>query len=429
MQKVLIISYFFPPCNLTASQRAYSWAQQLHQFGFYPIVLTRRWDNKINKLADVSIATQTEVVIEKNQYYEVHYLPYYSNLRDKIYLKYGDAKFTFIRRLLTFLELLIQPVTNFVIPYKNIFDYADVLCASDSTIKKAVITGNPFNFYKLGYNLQKKHSVNWIADYRDAWTTSEINAIGRSCIFKIVNFWEAFFEKKWVSTASIITASSQPIADSIHAFVHKPAHALFNGFVSSDFNKINHLSKFGEFTVTYVGTLYDGQKIEIFCDALKQFIDSQQQPQIKFLLPGLAFYERQQERIISIMRGYEGYFECTPRMERNRILEIEKQSHLLLHVAWDEQKGIIASKIYEYLASGTKILVVPSDKGSIQEIVLSSETGNCFSTTEETFLFLKEKYERFKMNIVEINDTSTSKVLQYSRERQTQKLADLITSI
>ncbi len=429
MQKVLIISYFFPPCNLTASQRAFSWAQQLHKHGYFPVVITRRWDYKINQLPDVSRQTPQEVVVEKNENYEVHYIPYSSNLRDRIYLKYGAGKFVFIRKLLTLLELLLQNISNSIIPCNNIFEYTRNYLEQNKSVKLAVITGNPFNFFKLGYTLQRKFGIKWIVDYRDAWTTSDINSIGRNALFSIVNSWDKPFEKKWVRTASCITASSQPIADSVGALTSKPAYALYNGFVQDDFNEVNHLPKYEAFTITYVGTLYAGQKIEIFCEAFKRFIDSNSSLKIKFMLPGLAFYEQQHERIKHLLRGYENYYECTPRVERIKVLETEQRSHLLLHVAWDEQKGIIASKIYEYIASGTKILVVPGDKGSIEEIVTSSESGTCISGVEETVLFLNEKYNLFQNGIVETNNVSSDKVLQYSREKQTAKLAELLSSI
>ena len=48
MENVLIISYFFPPCNLTASQRAFNWAKYLKEFGYNPIVITRKWDQPIS---------------------------------------------------------------------------------------------------------------------------------------------------------------------------------------------------------------------------------------------------------------------------------------------------------------------------------------------------------------------------------------------
>ena len=38
-----------------------------------------------------------------------------------------------------------------------------------------IISGNPFNLFKFGFLLHKKFKIPWTADYRDAWSTSEIN--------------------------------------------------------------------------------------------------------------------------------------------------------------------------------------------------------------------------------------------------------------
>jgi hypothetical protein len=121
MQKVLIISYFFPPCNLTASQRALSWARYLKKSGYQPVILTRRWDIPVNTLKDISKSTPGGMLVESNEDYQVYYLPYRSNLRDKIYIKYGEQRFSGFRKTLSLLELLLQNFWTTVIPYSNIF--------------------------------------------------------------------------------------------------------------------------------------------------------------------------------------------------------------------------------------------------------------------------------------------------------------------
>jgi glycosyltransferase involved in cell wall biosynthesis len=428
VEKVLIIAYFYPPCNLTASQRAFSWAKYLSTFGYYPVIITRRWDHKINSLPDVSRATPNELTHEVNDNYEVYYLPYKPNLRDRIYVKYGAQKFAFLRRLLTLGELLLQNFFTSVIPYSNLFAFAEEVVKKDKHIKKAIVTGNPFNLFKAGYNLNKKYGVKWIADYRDAWTTSEINFIDRSAAFSAINKLDMNFEKKWVASAALVTASSGPIAENITALTGVQSSALYNGFVKNDFDDVPG-GKFPVFTITYVGTLYAGQKIEIFCAAFKRLVDDMPGLNIKLYFPGLAFYKDQETRINMVMRGYEPYFECTPRIERLRILEIEKKSHLLLHVAWDEQKGIIASKIYEYIASGSFIIVTPSDKGSIQEIVDHSGCGVCTDTVDETFAFLKSEYNNFTAGNYRINNVDSPEAGSFSRENQVKHLAQLLNRI
>ena len=108
LKRILIISYFFPPCSLTASQRVLSWAKWLHKFGYYPVIITRKWEVKLKTLKDVSIPNSSGILHKNYKTYEVYYLPYKGNLRDRIYQKYGNNKLTKVRQALTFMELLFQ---------------------------------------------------------------------------------------------------------------------------------------------------------------------------------------------------------------------------------------------------------------------------------------------------------------------------------
>ena len=290
-----------------------------------------------------------------------------------------------------------------------------------------IITGNPYNLFLIGYRLGKKYRIKWIADYRDAWSTSEINFHKQSLIFRLINRWDSIFEKRWVSKASLVTASSQPIANAVSNLTGTRGQGLYNGFVQSDFDGITD-SKFDNFTITYIGTLYVGQRIELFLSAYKKFIDENEGLQVMLYFPGLSFTKNQADRVTEFMKGYEKYFECTERMERKKILEIEKRSHLLLHVAWNE-KGIIASKIYEYIASGSYILVAPSDKSSIQEIVEASGCGVCLSETDEIYAFLKQEYSNYLEGKIRKNQTEQPQIKLFSREKQVEHLAALLDQI
>ena len=276
--------------------------------------------------------TPPEVLHEDNGNYEVYYLPYRPNLRDRLYVKYREGRFNFLRKFLTMCELVLQPFFNFVIPYHNIGSFALNYVKQHPDVRKMIISGNPFNQFKFGYQLHGATGIKWIADYRDAWTTGEIQHINRNFLHRLIARLDVHFEKKWVGTASLVTASSKPIADSISALVNREAHALYNGFVSSDFEVVTNSAKYEVFTVTYVGTLYEGQKVEIFCQAFMNFIRQTPGTKARLLFPGISFYAAQHARIKNIMKGFEDYYECTERMDRNKILEIEKRSHLLLHV-------------------------------------------------------------------------------------------------
>lgn len=422
LKKILIISYFFPPCTLTASARVQSWANSLHKFGYYPIIITRKWDVGLKTLKDVSIPSSKGVKHEQHENYEVYYMPYKGNLRDRIYQKYGDKKLSIIRQGLTFIELFFQYFSNSVIPYSNIYTQAKKIVKAEHP-EHLIISGNPFNTFKFGYLLNKKFNLKWTADYRDAWSTSEINDNTSSIFKRIIHKLDTRFEKKWVATAATVTASSGPIGAEITNLTGVQSSPLYNGINFSDFDKIQPIT-LDKFTITYIGTLYDGQKIEVFCNAYKKFIDAN--PDVKTILkfPGLAFFGNQEARVQKAMKGYEPYFECSDRIPRDEILALEKSAHLLLHVAWQGYKGIIASKIYEYIASGSKILVCPSDDGAIKDIVESSKCGVVTSNEEEIIQLLNAAYNDFLMGNNEKNDVSAPEAQQFSRLKQVEQMVE-----
>ena len=52
MKKLLIISYFYPPANFVGAQRTAAWAKYLHEYGYYPIIITRQWNEGQTDLVD-----------------------------------------------------------------------------------------------------------------------------------------------------------------------------------------------------------------------------------------------------------------------------------------------------------------------------------------------------------------------------------------
>ena len=142
MKEILIISYFYPPCSLTAAQRPAGWVKYLHEYGFRPIVITRNWDLKISKPEDQLIDTGKEVIIDNSENFEIHYLPYKASLRDRIFnssnpiLKKGS-------KLLTFINTIGENYSNRFIPFSNFYDYASKLI-EERNISLLIISANPF---------------------------------------------------------------------------------------------------------------------------------------------------------------------------------------------------------------------------------------------------------------------------------------------
>ena len=84
MQKVLIISYFAPPCNLTSANRIENWCENLFDYGFHPILVTRNWTGiEMSEESRLESSGHCNKMV-KNERYTKHYMPYNESLRDKV---------------------------------------------------------------------------------------------------------------------------------------------------------------------------------------------------------------------------------------------------------------------------------------------------------------------------------------------------------
>ena len=164
MQKVLIISYFFPPSNFVGAERTSYWAENLHQKGVFPVIITRNWNDGQKDI--IGKVYNNKYRLDLNEKREVHYLKYKHQLRDFV----GSIKY--LRKILTLVNQLIFYVFPFSISYSNIFNKATEILKSDRNIKYVIISGRPFESFFFGYKLKQKFpNISWIPDYRDQWNT------------------------------------------------------------------------------------------------------------------------------------------------------------------------------------------------------------------------------------------------------------------
>ncbi len=425
MKKVLIISYFAPPCNLTAAQRVGGWARYLHESGYYPIVVTRNWDKRIVRPEDVLVSSGTTLKVDKQKTHEVHYVPYKAGLRDRVFTRLSSTKLQGLSKIFTAMELIMENFFLLFIPHRNMYQHADKILAEDRSIQHVIISGNPFNQFAFGYHLKRKHNVEWIADYRDDWNTSEldIKPYGSS---RFIAKLQARSEKKWVGTAACITSVSDYYVQKIAQFVNRPGHVILNGY---DF-ELPHPRPEPEtdvFRITYNGSLYSSQPIEVFLEAIESVIRCNQQViSIEVHFPGLAFDPVQKKRVESLTKGIQADVFITPRLPKEEVIDLQLRSDVLLMVAHNNIKGIPSSKLFEYIGLERTILVCPTDNDVIEEMVTSTATGHTVASVDECIRVLTDLIHKKRMNEPITVQSDTKVRHQYSRRHQTKVLGALL---
>tara|TARA_B110000977_G_scaffold109003_1_gene141806 strand:- start:418 stop:1713 length:1296 start_codon:yes stop_codon:yes gene_type:complete len=428
-KKVLIISYFFPPCNLTASQRTYNWGKYFKEFGYDPIIITRKWDYPINTPSDIgksSLSMDIEVVV--NEKYKVYYMPYKGSLKDRIFEKNNEL-YKFTRKTLSFIELFFQNHSIRVLPYSNIHAKASQIIKKEN-ITNIIISGSPFTCFHMGYKLKKKYPhIKWIADYRDDWTTTEL--VNRNTGLDAVLFKkEQKSEKKWLSNAAFFTTVSDYYVKKIAKFTALQGFELINGFGDElkDFRTIQ-LDK-SRFEITYNGSLYPSQKIEPILSVAKtlinKFID---QIHIHLNFPGLGFDLAQAKRVELALKGYDGHYTITDRIQREEVIKIQQKSNILLMIAHEGLKGIPSSKLYEYVGLKKPVLLYPNDNDIIEKTLQDCGLGIIC----EDEMDIENKLSKFIKEFILSGKNSffgdEKKIEKYQRKEQVKKLATLLDKL
>lgn len=425
MKKVVLITYFFQPSTLTPSQRATYFAENFHQLGYWPIVITREWDIPISSYFDTKIKVGTKVRHVKYDHYEVYYLPFVPGLLDRAYVSCGE---NFLRPLFLLAKLIDIVLVNFTLTftsYSSFYPFLKSILQKES-ISSVLISGAPFYLFKLGFLARKKFGVRWFADYRDDWTTNLIEIQkGANLLRKIVNLLERRYEKKWVNSSEMIISVSEVYTRRISDFLKKDGINVENGFDENIMN-LPDLPLFEDFTIVYSGTLYPFQDLSVILDGFESLLKEDYKVKLVFL--GSAFDIKEKRRIEDLIsNSLKPYVSITERVPRREALNFLKRSHVLLSVSYGNLKGIPSSKLYEYIGLRKPVLLCPSDKDVMQSMLQSAGVGYVADTATDCCMQIKKIMGLYRDSASgEIFDRTDTSILRFSRNVQLQKLRGIL---
>ena len=205
-------------------------------------------------------------------------------------------------------------------------------------------------------------------------------------------------------------------------------HVVLNGFISlfSDLKIDNNKKQI--FEISYLGTLYAHQNIEMFMEGVEKFISntglSINKFRIKFI--GLNFYPDQKERVLKCSEAIHPYLIFTDKVPYEQLVKEVKESSLLLLMSKKKMNWLNA-KVFDYLMFNKPVLFMGNDDGVLDNILIEVNNSTMrVNTTDEVFNTLSESYGEFLKDGYLKNSNIQDKVFNYSRENQTLKLSNLL---
>jgi len=425
MKKMLILTYFFPPSNFAGSYRIASFAKYFHKFGYFPVIVTRHAPENAGNFSAMAKSCGNEIKHVKNEAYEVYYLPYKANLRDRIFAKYGEKKYSLFRKILSMNELILQFFCVRAIPYSNIYFFSKKYLNENKDIEWILASGRPYQLFKFANKLSKQFNIKWIADYRDEWNTLYLlNDFKLNIKEKLSFFYETILEKKWTKNAFTISTVTDHWANNLSTFLNKPAKVILNGYDAEILNKYTaegkNINKTDHLKILHLGSLYHYQPIEIFFKTIVKLLA--ENFNITCYFPGVLYEPGNKERIASYTSAYPKNFVLMERINQEEVFKLMTEADVFLMIGYQNVKGWMSSKILEYLPWQKPVILCPSDNNELEQVLYpfsKSFICNTEESLEASIINIYNNKEAFQ----QFNEQDALYAQGFSREKQVEIFA------
>lgn len=425
MQKVLIITYYFPPVKGAAPWRPYSWAKEFKRHGLDPTILTRHWVGNESHWSEFVKDNNTPESIEIFEDYKIIHLPSKKlmllNLLNHYLQKYNllSKIFYFCSTLCGYFNLEVDAYRTFKKFLKNHLKH--------NNYEYIILTYPPSNILKLTTLIKKNSEAKIIIDIRDLWNNYALqNNYKPGLKERINNKLHYIHTKRYVKKSSLVTVVTPSFIPFFNKMGNVPVKVIYNGFEAFLFKSLEK-QKSGKFNVSYIGNLYPMMDLSVIKNGLKLFLNDKSPEKVQINFIGLGSNWEMKQKVVEDLPAE--FLNVTRMLNKDQALQHTINSDVLLHYGWKGFKGMIGTKTFDYLASGNNILLAPGDADIVDELLLKTNTGKIANTPEEFSVQLNLWYEEW-LQKNSINYSGIKKEIEfYSRENQASEMAELLKKI
>ena len=420
MDKVLIVTYYWPPSGGAGVQRWMKFSKYLPESGWEPLILTVDPEFAAYPVKDNSLMEDLPSSVRVFTTPATNYFRIYNKDQTRIpSAGFANSIDNSLKgKALRFIR------GNFFIPdprrgwNKYAFQKACELIESEG-IQNIITTSPPHSTQLIGLKLKKKYpDINWIADLRDPWTN----------IYYYSQFYPTFISK-WIDrkyeetvlrkTDKIITVgfSLKKLFLSKVKGIESKTEVITNGYDEDDFSGF-FSSDPPVFTITYVGTLSVIYPVDGFLKALQLLKEKNNEFILRFIG---SVAQSQKELIQSVTSDLNQEF--IPYVGHSAAVKFMLNSSVLLLIIPNHQsnKSIITGKIFEYIASGKPIICLGPSDGDAAEMIRTGGYGRTFDYSDSTGIY------EYLMQLVSGNSlTEKNSHGAFSRRELTKKIIPLL---
>ncbi len=421
-EKVLIITYYWPPSGGAGVQRWLKFTKYLPSSGWLPVVLTVKPEYAAYPFRDLSLYGEIPLDVEVHRTKAMNYFALYNKDQSKIpHAGFASGNEKGLRsKISRFIR------GNFFIPdprkgwNRFAFRKACELIKAEN-ITHVITTSPPHSTQLIGLRLKRRFSqINWVADMRDPWTDIYYYDMFKPSL--PARMLDRQMEMNVLTRADTVITVGQTLASILAGKaenIERKIHVLPNGFDEEDFEGIVPTLP-EEFTITYVGTLSPAYPVKGLIEAINEVRSGGRQVKMKFVgtvpEPVQELFQADGDG-----KGPEFIQYC----EHPAAIKHMMDSSLLLLIIPDHpsNRSILTGKIFEYMATEKPILFLGPEEGDAARLLALCGYQGIFGYNDV------QGIRDFIMRVAEGKTVKRSgHHLEYSRRALAVKLGDLISN-
>ena len=259
--------------------------------------------------------------------------------------KYGKL---FLKAMRSFPINLLIGEGAFIYIWKSYRAAKKLIVQSPQTVVYSSFS--PYADHLVAYLLKRKFpNILWVADFRDL----HVDPTYQIYLWKNLQLW---FNKKIIAKATFVTTVSEGLAQNLRQF-HDDVFVLPNG-VTKVPEKVERYKD--KFTISYTGAMFqDKRRPHLLLRAIEELVQEGKILKSKIRI-------QQAGRDLSIWKPLVKLFNLEDIFETHGVVSLgeahllQSKSHinLLLTTSHSAYKGVLTSKIFEYLAAANPVIVV-----------------------------------------------------------------------
>ena len=424
--KVLIITYYWPPAGGPGVQRWLKFSKYLPDFDIQPIVYIP--ENPTYPIVDANLEKEVsdKVIILKNKIFEPYQLAsvFSKNKTRKISsgIIPNQKKQTFLEKTLLWIR------GNLFVPDARVFwvkpsvGYLEKYII-DNNIDIVITSGPPHSLHLIGMKLKEKLNITWFADFRDPWTS-----IGYHKALRLSTKAERkhkALEFRVLNTADNIIVTSKTTKKEFAVITNKKITVITNGYDNEPVTKSMPDAKF---SMAHIGSFLSERNPVILWESIMELLH--EIPDFKSHLELKLIGAVSQEVLDTLSQfNLESYINNLGYVSHSEAVNHQRNSQvlLLIEINSEETKSIIPGKLFEYMVSNRPIIAIGPKDSDFAEIITETNTGVFFEYTEKeklknTILLYYNQFLEGKLQSYGVG------LQKYSRKNLTKELVQLINS-